>query len=119
MARGPVREPIALGEAVSALARRLPNPRNLHAGAPQRSRALRTFYSAASTLPAPRRSTRLAQYGGPRGRPLRHVGRLADAPQVLPLRGSRSASATLVGSVTSASSFILPHRSALRAVMNG
>jgi hypothetical protein len=27
------------------------------------------------------------------GRPLRHVGRLADAPQVLPLRGSRSASA--------------------------
>ena len=29
------------------------------------------------------------------GRPLRHVGRLANAPQVLPLRGSRSASATL------------------------
>jgi hypothetical protein len=94
-------EPIALGEAVSALARRLPNGTKLHAGATRPSGApLRTFYSAASTLPAPRRSTRLAQYGGPRA----GVGFGTSVGSPMPRRYR----ATLVGSVTSASSFILP-----------
>lgn len=46
-------------------------------------RPLRTFYSAASTLPAPRRRTRLAQYGGPRaGVRFGTSVKLANAPQV-------------------------------------
>ena len=47
--------PIALGEVVSTLARRLPNATRQDAGATRSSRALRTFYSAASTLLALRR----------------------------------------------------------------
>ncbi|MBK8219224.1 MAG: hypothetical protein IPK71_36320 [Myxococcales bacterium] len=63
-------------------------------------RPLRTFYSAASTLPAPRRRTRLAQYGGPRAGV--RFGTSVGSPM------PRRYRATLVGSVTSASSFILP-----------
>jgi hypothetical protein len=61
---------------------------------------LRMSYSAASTLPAPRRSTRLAQYGGPRAGV--RFGTSVGSPM------PRRYRATLVGSVTSASSFILP-----------
>jgi len=45
-----------------------------------RSRPFRPSYSASSTPPALRRSTRLTQYGARARFPRRHVGRLADTP---------------------------------------
>ena len=64
------------------------------------TRPLRKSYSAASTLPALRRRTRLAQYGGPR------AGVRFGTSVGSPMPGRYRA--TLIGSVTSASSFILP-----------
>ncbi len=101
MAFGTFRVPDGPDEAVSGLAQRLPNPRNLHAGATRPSGAP----CARSTWP-PRR--------------YRHVDGAHDLPSTAVLeRASASARrsarqcprryrGTLVGSVTTASSFILP-----------
>jgi hypothetical protein len=105
----PWRLPDGPDEAVSALARRLRNATKRHAGATRPSRGL----WARPTRP-PRRSRHL---DGAHDLPSTEVLERASAsarraarlcPGGTPLRGSRSASATLVGSVTSASSFILP-----------